>query len=164
MSNLHWHVLYTKPRNEKKVAERLHVAGFEVYCPLKKTKQLWSDRWKWVEEPLFHSYVFIRIAEHDREQVFHYPGIVRYLFWLGKPAIIRDIEIKAMKGWLNDFSTSNFEIQTLATNVKVKLLSGPMEGAEALIDYVEGKTAKLFLPSLNCTLKIDLRHTVLELI
>ena len=62
-----WHVLYTKPRNEKKVAERLSSAGYSVYCPLQKVRRQWSDRLKVVEEPLFKGYLFIKIEEKKRE-------------------------------------------------------------------------------------------------
>ena len=60
---LPWCVLYTKPRNEKKVAERLTGAGYTVYCPLQKVRRQWSDRVKVVEEPLFKGYLFIKIEE-----------------------------------------------------------------------------------------------------
>ena len=33
--------------------------GIESYLPLKKVLKQWSDRKKWVEEPLFRSYIFI---------------------------------------------------------------------------------------------------------
>ena len=67
---MNWYVLYTKSRNEKLVAERLKEIGIETYCPvLKKVKQ-WSDRKKVVEEPLFKSYVFVRLEEHNRKDVF----------------------------------------------------------------------------------------------
>ena len=59
-----WYVLYTKPRNEKKVAQRLSEAGYTVYCPLQKVRRQWSDRTKVVEEPLFKSYLFIQISTH----------------------------------------------------------------------------------------------------
>ena len=75
-SQRHWHVLYTKPRNEKKVAERLSGAGDTVYCPLQKVRRQWSDRLKVIEEPLFKGYAFIHIEDHkisnETVEVFHY--------------------------------------------------------------------------------------------
>ena len=58
-----WLVVYTKPRQEKKAAAALEKRGIGVYCPLKREKRKWSDRWKWVETPLFTSYVFVRATE-----------------------------------------------------------------------------------------------------
>ena len=72
-----WYVLYAKPRNEKKVAERLSAAGYNVYCPLHKVKRQWSDRMKVVEEPLFKGYLFIQVEDKRRDEVFNYPGAVR---------------------------------------------------------------------------------------
>ena len=95
-----WHVLYTKPRNEKKVAERLTAAGYTVYCPLQKVRRQWSDRVKVVEEPLFKGYLFINIEEKTRDEVFSLPGTVRYLFWLRRPAVVRDSEIHTIQKWL----------------------------------------------------------------
>ena len=66
-----WHVLYTKPRNEKKVAERLSGAGYTVYCPLQKVRRQWSDRVKVVEEPLFKGYLFIKIEEKEKGRGFY---------------------------------------------------------------------------------------------
>ena len=70
--DLPWYVLYTKPRNEKKVAQRLSEAGYNVYCPLQKVRRQWSDRTKVLEEPLFKSYLFIQIEDSRRDEVFSF--------------------------------------------------------------------------------------------
>ena len=90
---MNWYVVYTKPKWEKKVAEQLTQRGIECYCPIVTEVRQWSDRKKKVEVPLFNSYVFVRLAEVDRNLVFQSSGVVRYLFWLAKPAIVRDEEI-----------------------------------------------------------------------
>ena len=97
---MNWYVVYTKPKWEKKVAEQLNEAGVECYCPLITRMRQWSDRKKKVEVPLFNSYVFVQLAESDRNSVFISSGVVRYLFWLGKPAIVQDAEIETIKSWL----------------------------------------------------------------
>jgi len=102
---LPWYVLYTKPRNEKKVAQRLSEAGYNVYCPLQKVRRQWSDRTKVVEEPLFKSYLFIQIEDHRRDEVFTFPGTVRYLFWLRRPAQVRQVEIHTIQKWLGSTTT-----------------------------------------------------------
>ena len=92
-----WYVIYTQPRNEKKVAERLENIGITAYCPLVTQIRQWSDRKKKVQVPLINSYVFVNVSEKEREQVFQVSGIVRFLFWLGKPAVVRDEEILALQ-------------------------------------------------------------------
>jgi transcription antitermination factor NusG len=92
-----WYVLCTKPRNEKKVAERLSTDGYNVYCPLHKVKRQWSDRMKVVEEPLFKGYLFIQVGDKRRDEVFNHSGAVRYLFWLRRPALVSSCEIHTIK-------------------------------------------------------------------
>ena len=63
--NPNWYAVYTKPRSEKKLADRLNEHGIEAYLPLRKTLKQWSDRKKMVEEPLITSYVFVNITNEN---------------------------------------------------------------------------------------------------
>ena len=95
-----WFVLYTKPNQEIKVVDELVRLGIECYCPTIKVIKQYSDRKKKVLKPLMPSYVLVFIEEVNRNNVFSVYGIVRYLFWLGKPAVIRDSEVELMKRYL----------------------------------------------------------------
>jgi Transcription termination factor nusG len=64
-----WFVLYTKPRWEKKIHQLLDAKEIENYCPLNKVSKKWSDRMKIVEEPLFKSYVFVKVSEEEQTKV-----------------------------------------------------------------------------------------------
>ena len=123
-----WYVLYTKPRNEKKVAERLSTAGYNVYCPLYKVKRQWSDRMKVVEEPLFKGYLFIQVEDKKRDEVFNYPGAVRYLFWLRRPAQVRQAEINTIQKWLGEYNHEDIDISHIQTGALVRIDSGPFTG------------------------------------
>lgn len=92
-----WFILYTKPKHELKVAERLEKVGLESYCPSMEEIRNWSDRKKKVLVPLLQSYVFVRLKEKDRSLAFDIPGVVRYLYWLGKPAVATDKQISILK-------------------------------------------------------------------
>ena len=81
-----WHVIYTKSRAEKKVEERLNNFGIEAYCPVKQEVKQWSDRKKKILVPILPSMVLVNIDEKERNNVFDIPGVVRYMFWLGKHA------------------------------------------------------------------------------
>ncbi|HMP99999.1 MAG TPA: UpxY family transcription antiterminator [Cyclobacteriaceae bacterium] len=157
-----WYVIYTKPRNEKAVAERLLAKGIEAYCPLRKAKHRWSDRWKWVESPLFTSYCFVRLEAHDREKVFTVPGIVRYLFWLGQPAVVREVEIRQIKIWLNEFDHGAFEISPISAGDKVKIGSGSLMNQKGEIVSVSGNYACLKLEGMGLMMRVDLRMNKVE--
>ena len=53
-----WMAVYTKPRHEKIAYEYLCKKSITAYLPLIKVKQKWSDRYKWVDKPMFNSYIF----------------------------------------------------------------------------------------------------------
>ena len=90
---LKWYAIYTRPRWEKKVNSLLLEKGIESYCPLNKVRRKWSDRIKVVEEPLFKSYVFVKIGDEHRTEVRMTTGVVNFVYWNGKPAVIREKEI-----------------------------------------------------------------------
>ena len=89
-----WLAVYTRPRWEKKVNQLLAEKGVERYCPLNKIRRKWSDRVKVVEEPLFKSYVFVKVNDEDRTDVRMTPGVINFVYWQGKPAVIKEKEIK----------------------------------------------------------------------
>src|SRR5687768_12173055 len=98
-----WLAVYTKPRWERKVTELLIKEGITTYCPLNHVVRQWSDRRKWVYEPLFTSYVFVQVNAIEIGRVKSINGVVNFVCWLGKPAIIKDQEIEIIKRFLNEY-------------------------------------------------------------
>src|SRR5690606_12212796 len=109
-----WYVLYVKSKYEIKAASTLEKMGIETFCPVVKELRQWSDRKKMILKPLFNSYVFIKIKEENREQVFDVTGIVRYVYWLGKPAMVNDKEINTIKEWVESGLTHKIEVRGLS--------------------------------------------------
>jgi len=151
---MNWYVIYTKPKWEKKVAEKLAQAGIECYCPLITQIKQWSDRKKKVEVPLFNSYVFVQLPEVDRNTVFKVPGVVRYLFWLGKPAIVRDEEIKIIKTSLTSSNIADISVSSIQVGDRIKLDSGAFSNQDAIVQEISKTHYILVLESLGCVLKI----------
>ena len=159
---MNWYVIYTKSRYEKAVAEKLALNGVEVYCPILKTKKKWSDRWKWVEEPLFRSYCFVNIEESERDRVFSVQGVVRYLYHCGKPAIVRQKEINLLRNWLNEYSHDSIETSEFKVNDKVFIRSGALIDHRAEVVSSSGNYTILRLESLGLQIKVDLRKNIIE--
>jgi transcription antitermination factor NusG len=143
-----WFALYTKPKNEKKVADQLAQSGIEVYCPMVTQIKQWSDRKKKTETPLIPSYVFVNIEEKNRNDVFEVHGVVRYLFWLGKPAIVRNEEILALREGLKE-TISAVEIAEYKTGETINIPEGPFKGKEATIKEVKKNKLQLVLKELG---------------
>ncbi len=121
-----WYAVYTKPRWEKKVDKLLISKHVESWCPLQKVERQWSDRKKIIEEPLFKSYVFVKINMEENLQVLQTDGVLNFVYYLGKPAVIRESEIDLIKSYLHEneavISTQSWE--TLSEDMKVKIKHG----------------------------------------
>jgi transcription antitermination factor NusG len=151
---MNWFVLYTKPRNEVKVAERLAAAGITVYCPMVTTVKQWSDRKKKVTVPLFTSYVFVNVVEAQRPAVFDIPGVVRYLFWLGKPAVVRAEEIAVIKEMLSD-TYKEVRFAALKPGTTITVEDGLFKGQTATFKEQKGNKTILILNGLGTKLILE---------
>lgn len=120
-----WFALYTKSRNEKKVHEQLVARGIESFLPMQKILKQWSDRKKWVEEPMIRSYVFVRITEREYFEVLNTPGAVRFIFFEGKAAMIPDWQIVAIKHILVSGEDVEVSDQHFEAGDKVMITRGP---------------------------------------
>ena len=150
---MNWQVLYTKPKWEKKVAEQLNAIGLTCYCPTIVKEQQWSDRKKKVVVPLFNHYVFVQVPEKERNNVFVSPGVVRYLFWLGKHAVVKDAEIKIIKNWLEGGEKS-IDVLPYSIGETIKIENGPFTDHNAIIKELTNSHYVLVLESLGCILKM----------
>jgi transcription antitermination factor NusG len=92
-----WYALYTRSRWEKKIHEALVKKGIESYLPMQKTLRQWSDRKKWVEEPLLRSYVFVRIYQKDYPESLKTDGVVTFVKTAGIMSPVQDEEIRILK-------------------------------------------------------------------
>ena len=154
--NTYWTAFYTKPRNEKKAAERLVKNGFDIYCPTRTVVKQWSDRKKKVSEPLFTSYLFARVNELTRIEILLDSSIVSNVYWLGQPAVIRDIEILEIKLFLEDYSSCEIELKNLTGDNNVIVESGPLSGQAGVIRYIQGNRAMLLISSLVIEMQAEI--------
>ena len=147
-----WYVLYTKPRNEKKVLQLLTLKGFNCYCPCQRVLKQWSDRKKWVEEPVFKSYIFVQIAEFSSKKIpiLQTPGVVRFLFWLGNPAQVKQLEIEAIQSFLKDHNTDRMNILTVGSHVRIN--EGLLKGIAGEVDYQTESDVVLKIEKLGMSL------------
>ncbi|HPK04705.1 MAG TPA: UpxY family transcription antiterminator [Bacteroidales bacterium] len=134
-----WFALYTRSRNEKKVHAELTARGIESFLPLQKTLKQWSDRKKWVEEPLIRSYVFVRITEKEYFDVLNTPGAVRFVFFEGKAARIPDWQINALRYIIDTGMEVEITDQGLETGDKVLITRGPFRDMPAELIEIRGK-------------------------
>jgi transcription antitermination factor NusG len=159
-----WYAVYTKPRWEKKVASLLLDAGIEHYCPLNKVIRQWSDRKKAILEPLFKGYVFVALEEDKKWDIKKIPGVLNFVYWLGKPAVIRESEIDLIRKFLNEFEDVQVEEKGFVVNSEVLVKQGVLMNYKGVVVEVMGNRAVVKIDSLDIQLSAHFDKKNLELI
>lgn len=148
-----WYAIYTKAKKEKGIASQLQEMGIEVFCPMVTQVKQWSDRKKKVEVPLIPSYIFVNLEENNRASVFNVPGVIRYLFWLGKPAVVNEKDILLLKESLQGTPTS-VDVEAFNQGDAIVLKSGPFQGKEGIVTEIQKNKIRLVLKELGVLITI----------
>ena len=151
-----WFILYTKPNKEIQVAEHLKELGLVSFCPTITIVKQYSDRKKKIIKPLIPSYVFVFIEDGRRNDVFSIFGVVRYMFWMGKPAIVRDNEIELMKQYHNGLYQS-VSLTEITRGQLYKISEGIFAGKTGKIVETQKNKIKLELEGLGMTVSLRLQ-------
>jgi transcription antitermination factor NusG len=152
-----WYAVYTNPRAEKKINERLLKKNIEAFLPLQKKLHQWKDRKKLVEVPLINSYLFVKVSEKEYYDVLNTPGIVRYITFSGKAAPIPEWQIAAMKQLLE--SNHDFEVTTeeFQKGDLVKVVSGALTGMQGeLVSFKSEKKVLIRIEHINHCLIVNI--------
>lgn len=120
----------------------------------------WSDRKKKVIAPLFTGYVFVKLKEKERELVFQVPGVVRYLYWLGKPAVVKDMEIQTIRNWVEDDNVLELVVANFSPGDRITIPNGVLKDKEVIIKDVSKNKMRLVLLGLGCTVTVKIRDVV----
>lgn len=145
-----WYVLYTKPRNEKKLARTLDEKGFIVYCPVKDEIRQWSDRKKKISEPIFRSYIFLYLDDYKLQNslVLKIPGALHFLWWNKTPGIVRQEEINGIKDFLSSYKNAEINIELLSGD-SVVIEEGPLKDNSGIVLHTRGNKVYLRLNNLG---------------
>ncbi len=119
---------------------RLQEAGIEAYCPVNKREKQWSDRRKITEEPLFRSYVFVNIDLDQQGSIVRRTlGVVNFVYWLNKPAVIQDDEILAIQQFLSEHAAVEVFGNTLQVGDFITIDAGALKGQKAEVVGVKNR-------------------------
>jgi transcription antitermination factor NusG len=152
-----WYAVYTKPRWEKKIDSVLIRKGIESWCPLQKIERQWSDRKKNIEDPLFKSYVFVRISNEEKTKVLMTDGVLNFVHYLGKPAVIKNDEVDTIKRYLAEKDASIFIIsqEGFVEETKIRVNHGVFMGNEGTVLRSGKKKVYVKLESLGQVMVVE---------
>jgi transcription antitermination factor NusG len=159
-----WYAVYTKPRWEKKVSELLTKKQIDNYCPLNRVKRKWSDRTKIILEPLFTSYVFVSITDAEHLEIRKTDGIINFVYFLSKPAVIRKEEIIAIKDFLATYDNIQLNKASVNINDRVCITEGALTHMEGNVLELRKKTVVVVLPSLGYKLVAEVERSHVKVI
>ena len=151
-----WYIVYTKPKSEKKVAALLTKRKMENFCPLNCKSMVQFRKSKLVYEPLFSSYVFVNLEENEIHLLKHIENVVSLVFWKGKPAVIHNEEIKAIKEFTGDHQNIKLEKTQVNLNGEPKADDNRSYSIDGKILMIKNKSIRVNLPSLGFTLVAEL--------
>ena len=149
-----WYVLYTKPRHEIKVNERLQLLGIDSYCPVVIKVSQWSDRKKKIKSAALPSMVLVYMYEHERSQVFDCPGVIRYMFYNKKIVSIPQHEVDLLKNYLEGKCCLKSTVTSL--NVGQQLMVDQFQNCIGEVVKVTSNRLWVNIQSLNLKVSLDI--------
>jgi len=160
-----WYAIYVKSRNEKKVHTRLLEAGFDSFLPLLKTLKQWSDRKKWVEEPLFRSYLFVHISQEEYYRVLGIIGVVKYISFEGKAVPVPNQQILAIKQFMNNEEDQLISSELFNIGDKVEIFRGALRGLLGDLVDIQGKQkVRIEIESIGQSIILTIPKSYLQLV
>lgn len=149
-----WYAVYTKINGEKRIKAQLEEQNIECYLPLKKSLRQWSDRKKWIEEPLFRSYIFVKVSHVEFFNVLDLNGVVCYISFGGKAQSIPESQIDSIKTFVKQ---EEHEItltrEVIQKGLKAEVLCGPLKGVKGEIVELFGQYRILIrVETMGCSL------------
>ncbi|MDB5810233.1 MAG: transcription/translation regulatory transformer protein RfaH [Betaproteobacteria bacterium] len=143
-----WYGVWCKPRQELVAEENLRRQGFHVYLPRILTRQRRRGKWVAVVEALFPRYIFIRVDAQTRSisSVRSTRGAIGLVSFGREPAIVPD-EVMNMLLQREDseLGLRKDDRPLFCNGDLVKLVDGPLAGAEGVFDHEDGEKRVLVL-------------------
>lgn len=164
--NYQWYAIYTRANGEKKLFDSLQEKNIECYLPVRKVLKFWSDRKKWVEEPLFRCYIFVKVSYKEFFNVLNTPGAVCYVSFGGRAQSIPEVQINNVRTFLaqvdHEFTLTYERIQK---GVKVEVLHGSLKGIQGEVTSIYGQTRLVIrIESMSCSLYANISREEVRLI
>jgi transcription antitermination factor NusG len=133
------------------VAERLREKEIDCWLPLHRSPQVWSDRVKLVDLPLFRSYIFVHCREVLLQQLPLIYGVSHVVCYNGKPAILRPKEIEAIRSFLEQAAE-----RPLVVGEEAEILTGAMRHVSGKVQRIHKNYLTLYIEPLHATVCVKL--------
>ena len=132
-----WFAVQTRPRHEKKVNAGLLEKGIHSFLPVHSERRRWSDRYQWVEVPMFLQYLFVRLnpTAESRLRVLQTAGIVQFVGAAGRGTPIPDEQIQSLHAIVSHRIPA-MPHEFLRVGERVRIRGGSLEGIEGILSAI----------------------------
>jgi transcription termination/antitermination protein NusG len=133
-----WYALYTRSHCEQLVYSQVLVKGFQAFLPKIEVWSRRAGRQHLVSMPMFPNYLFLRHAMDKKSyiEVRQARGLVRILGqrW-DRLSVVPDADLEAIQKVLQA-RLPVFPHPYLAEGQRVRIMGGPLAGAEGILMYL----------------------------
>ena len=142
----HWYAVYTQPRHEHKVNERLVRKNIETFLPLIERWSRRRDRRKRIHLPLFPGYLFVRspMDAYSHLEILKTDSVVRILGNDGKPIPIPNEQIFTIHALIKN-GVAVTPCPYLKEGMRVRVVNGPLIGIEGIFVKAQPQKHRLVL-------------------
>jgi transcriptional antiterminator RfaH len=165
-NNYQWYAIYTRANGEKRLFEYLQEKNIECYLPMRKVLKYWSDRKKWVEEPLFKCYIFVKVSYLEFFNALNTPGAVCYVSFGGRAQSIPEIQINNVRAFLTQSEREvTLSYERVHKGVSVEVLHGNLKGIKGEVTNILGQSRLVIrIDSMNCCLHVNILREEVRLL
>lgn len=128
-----WYAVYTKPRQEDAVADKLSTAGIEVFNPKLREKKTIKRRLCEVIGPLFPCYLFVRFDIDSNYRLVKYTRGVRSLVGGNNPIPVGEDIIETIKSRMNG-GIAVMQIPHLNPGDRIVVREGPLKDLSGIFE------------------------------
>jgi transcriptional antiterminator RfaH len=162
-SVIKWYPVCTQARAEKAAYQALLNKGIETYLPLQRQLKQWSDRKKWVEEPVIKSYLFVRITEQAQADVLMTRGIARFIYFSNRIAHMPDRQINDLKKLMASPYDLEVTEENLQPGERIVIKAGPLKGIQGeIIAYKSQKQLLLRLERMGTSIIVNVAASLID--
>ena len=146
LSNMHWYLAATKPRQEQRAIDNLLNQGINAYSPMANVEKISAGKKKLVTEALFPGYLFINLSPEDGLwfKVKSTRGIRDWIKFSGEVAKVPSNLVEQLISQKQE-SIDLLVIKKFEKGNLVRILDGPFEGLSGVYQSPNGEQRAMIL-------------------
>lgn len=144
---MHWHLVHTKPRQEKCALQNLEQQGYPCYLPMRPVEKLRQGVLTLADEPLFPRYLFIHLGREDSAKswgpIRSTKGVSRLVCFGTEPARVGDSLVELLRA--NESALQGKPAPLFSPGERVRLAAGAFAGIEGVYQMADGECRVMVL-------------------